>query len=317
MSAWILDSLGPERLEGARTEVSRRLLREALATGSREGAITDQDLRFVADGLELAVLDAMDQEDGLDTMRRAAADAFAILRVIARPADPQDNATHCLRLACLAVLGERGADAERILRESPWRALPLTSDSWIERVLAAISDAWLRVLRKDGWRDLEEAQQRVLDLRRAQQEHEARYLATRNSSARTDAWELVCLYHLAKAAEILTIYTTQGEVDGGFDVREQLGGQFDRALTACERAELLELHTLTRLLRRTAAQMVDNSIWTVTRAVNSRVSRFVEEVVGHGRGQRHGRPIFEMLPPQRRTLASASITPDSPTKPRP
>ena len=36
------------------------------------------------------------------------------------------------------------------------------------------------------------------------------------------------------------VYTTQGEVDGGFDVRQQLAGQFDRAVTACERAELLE-----------------------------------------------------------------------------
>ena len=60
----------------------------------------------------------------------------------------------------------------------------------------------------------------------------------------------------------------------------------------------MERETSARLLARTARTLVDNSIWTVTRAVNSRVSTFVESMVSRERRQ----PIFEMLPPQRRTL---------------
>ena len=49
--------------------------------------------------------------------------------------------------------------------------------------------------------------------------------------------------------------------------------------------------------------LVDNSIWTVTRSVNSRVTNFVEQVMSRQRT----RPIFEMLPPQRRTLREQGL----------
>ena len=35
------------------------------------------------------------------------------------------------------------------------------------------------------------------------------------------AWELMSLYHLAKAAEVLGTFTTQGSMEGHFDIREQ------------------------------------------------------------------------------------------------
>lgn len=65
----------------------------------------------------------------------------------------------------------------------------------------------------------------------------------------------------------------------------------------------MERETLARLLARTARVLVENSIWTVTRAVNSRVTKFVESVVSRDRKQ----PIFEMLPPQRRTLCEEGL----------
>ncbi len=121
--------------------------------------------------------------------------------------------------------------------------------------------------------------------------------------ARTAAWELVTLYHLSKAAEVPAIYTTQGEVDGHFDIRQQLEAQFDRALVACGWAELVELEATTRLLARTATQLVENSIWTVTRSVDSQVSSFVENMVS----REAARPVFEVLPPQRRALREAGL----------
>ena len=105
-------------------------------------------------------------------------------------------------------------------------------------------------------------------------------------------------YHLAKAAEILGTYHSQGSVDGRFDIHEQLEAHFDRAISAAGRGQLLEREIFARLLAPTARTIAENSIWAVTRAVNSRVTRFVQSLVS--REQPH--PIFEMLPPQRRTL---------------
>lgn len=306
MSAWILDSIGQERLESAKQEASRRLLFAALAQEAPKG-VADQDLNFVLDALELAVLDAIDEPDSLADLRGYSAEAFHLIRVLPCPADFLEAGKHCLRMACLAVLGERGADAGRLLAEQPWPELPLEAGAWGDRTLATIIDIWLRLIRKQGWEDLRKVQENVIALREAQQAHEAAYLESRDEAARSAAWELVALYHLAKAAEILAIYTTQGHVDGGYDIREQLESQFDRAKTACARATLYELESLTRLLVRTAEQLIDNCIWTVTRAVNSRVTRFVEHLVSRGRDDALGRPIFEMLPPQRRTLREAGL----------
>lgn len=301
MTSWILDSLNPELLQRARTEVSRRLIDSALGL-VREWE-DDNNLLFVAEALELAVIDLLDNEMEIDSLRQVSAEAFQLLRVLPRPENPLESAKACLRLACLGVIGERGVDARRVLKEAPWPALPLDSESWGERTLATILEAWLRIIRKDGWSDLDAVQAQVVALRQQQVNYEAEYLDARQPIARTAAWELVALYHLSKAAELLAIFTTQGEIDGRFDARQQLEAQFDRALTACGRAELVELDSMVRLLARAAQQLVDNCIWTVTRAVNSRVTRFVHQLVS----RETGKPIFEMLPPQRRTLREAGL----------
>src|SRR3989304_5921520 len=227
MTSWILNSLDPDLLQGAHVEASFRLLKNApVADGERE---EERNLCFMADAMELAVIDLLGEEVEVNTLRQVSADAFQLLRVLPRPESPM---------------------------ESPWPALPLDSPAWGERTLATILDVWLRVIRKDGWNDLDEVQARIVGLRQQQQNFEAEYLDRQQLTARTAAWELVVLYHISKAAELLAIFTTQGEIGGHFDVRQQLEAQFERALIACARAELVELDTLTRLLARTAQQLV-------------------------------------------------------------
>jgi len=301
MTSWIMDSLNPDLLQRAQVEASRRLLGAAL--GLARVQEEDKYLFFAAETLELAVIDLLDNEREVDSLRQVSAEAFHLCRVLPRPETPLEAAKHCLRITCLGIIGERGIDARRMLREAPWPALPMDSTSWGERTLATILEVWLRIVRKDGWADLDAVQAQVVSLRQQQTNYEAEYLDGRQSTARTAAWELVALYHLSKAAELLAIFTTQGEIGGHFDVRQQLEAQFDRALTACGRAELVELDAMIRLLARTAQQLVDNCIWTVTRAVNSRVTRFVHHLVS----RENSNPIFEMLPPQRRTLREAGL----------
>ena len=157
---------------------------------------------------------------------------------------------------------------------------------------------------KKGWSDLDAVQERIVAIREAQRAIEPAFLKA--AEARNDvrpAWELMAQYHLAKAAEILGAYVGQGSVDGHYDIRQQLEAQFDRAIGASARGQLVEQETLSRLLARSARVMVDNSIWTVTRSVNSRVTRFVQSLTARDQG----RPIFEMLPPQRRTLREEGL----------
>lgn len=310
--SWILRSLGTE-IEKATDEANRRRVERALgvtkgAGGLFEylpeanGGMPDEQLRFVANGLELHVFSLL-ESDNIEELRIAAAKGFQVARALPFPKTPIEEAIWLVRLGCLGILGDRGADVRRILdRDLP--QLPVTSANWGERVWASILEIWLRVFRKSGWDDLDVIQQRVTELRASQKEHEPKFLAQAEQRRDTrPAWELIAEYHLAKAAEVLGTYLSQGSVDGHYDIREQLEAQFDRAINASTRGQLMEREALTRLLARTARVLVDNSIWTVTRAVNSRVTKFVNSLTSRARKQ----PIFEMLPPQRRALREEGL----------
>ena len=299
--SWIVNSIGDNKIRIAMTEADRRRLHGALGI-EKHTQLADERLRFIAKAFELRVFDLLNGENPND-LSTAAAEAFQVARVLPRSKSPIEAGVELVRLGCLGVLGDRGADVKRLLSEE-FPGLPIDADDWGLRVWASILDVWLRLLRKKGWDDLDAVQERVANLRSYQLEKEPRFLkeAERRQDAGT-AWELVFSYHLARAAEILGTYQSQGMVDGHYDVREQLDAQFDRAITVASRVQLMEQETFARLLARMSRTLVDNSIWTVTRAVNSRVTRFVESMLSRERRQ----PIFEMLPPQRRTLREKGL----------
>ena len=301
-ASWIIDSLGEENVRSATVEAGRRRLQNTLGI-ERVGPVEDDNLRFVADALELRVFDLIDDDDP-DGLQVAAAEAFQVARALPRPGKPIEAAQALVRLGCLGALGERGADVKRILSEEGLPALPIDSDDWGIRVYSTILEIWLLLLRKNGWNDLDAVQAHVTRLRSEQSGYEPLFLnKAEEHQDPTPAWGLISAYHLLKAAEILGVYHSQGSVEGHFDVRQQLEAQFDRAIAAAGRGLSMELETFARLLARTALILVDNSIWTATRAVNSRVSTFVKSLVS--RDQK--RPLFEMLPPQRKVLREEGL----------
>ncbi len=301
-ASWILNAIGEEKIRAAEQLAARIRLTEALV-GAEVLEVPQEELRFVADALELQVFTLLDSDD-TDALRQAAEQVFQLARVLV-PLSVENlrDLTRIVRTACLGVLGDRGADVRRLLSAFN---IPgnLAIKNWGEEVELSTLEIWLCLIRKKGWEDLDHVQQRVAGLRQRQQDGEAAFLAEaeRNHDSRP-AWELITQYHLAKAAEILGIYLTQGSVDGHFDIRQQLEAQFDRAIAAAMKGGLVERETFSRLLACTAKTLVGNSIWSVTRAVNSRVTRFVRLLTDRSRSN----PIFEMLPPQRRTLREAGL----------
>ena len=301
-ATWLRTAVGEERLRQTSTEVSRRRLTNALNLPSH--TTDDRDLQFVTNALELQLFDILDDEERVDELRDVATETFRIARTLAWPEEPIAAAEWLVRLGCIAVLGDRSVDFRRIVTKCKLPALLSDSADWGVRVWSSVLDVWLRLLRKKGWDDLDAVQERIVTIREAQRTIEPVFLKeAEDRKDVTPAWELMTNYHLAKAAEILGAYIGQGSVDGHYDIREQLQAQFDRAIGASARGQLVERETLSRLLARTASAMVDSSIWTVTRAVNSRVTRFVQSLTARDQG----RPIFEMLPPQRRTLREEGL----------
>lgn len=311
MNHWLLDAIADKRSsalrEAERIQFYREMAREV-------PEFNVEAIQEMAAALEVAVLDLeidrlAEDHDREATMRSAAADAFHVLRILSIPENPMEAGSHLLRASTLAVLGDRGVDAARWLRaldaDGAWPALPIESLDWSERCRATITEVWLRLVRKKGWTDRDKVLEQVSALRDSQQQFERDYLQTLDPHAgKRAALELIAIYHLSKAADVLAHFITDGVVDGNHQIQQLLDSHFDRAIAACETARLIDLEPLTRLLARAAAQMVENSIWTVTRAVNSRVTDFVRELVKRGRGDK---ALFDVLPPQRRTLAEQGL----------
>ena len=311
MSHWLLEGIEERRRTALKAADKAQVYRELLSTDAE----TDLELiRDVAHALELASLDLIlerfeEDEEKEALFRTAARDAFRLFKALPGVENPLQNGLTLLRASCLAVLGDRGSDAARWLRtledSGTWPELPLQSENWGERTWATIIDVWLRLIRKRGWVDRDLVLERIASLRESQSEFETTYLdGVPAQTAKATALELIGLYHLAKAADILAHFVTDGVVEGNHQVQQLLDTHFDRALAACEPARLIELEPLTRLLAASAAQLVNNSIWTVTRAVNTRVTQFVRTLVSRGRGDK---AIFDVLPPQRRTLAEKGL----------
>ena len=307
MSHWLLDRLDDTRKQALEQANRAQIHHEMFQASFSEDA---QLIRRSAEMLEMVVMDLLlediaDDEEKQKELKLSGADAFRLLRVLPRPDDPLDDGTFLLRAGTLAVLGDKGSDAARWLREEKWPELPLESSDWSKRTWATILDIWLRLIRKNGWLDRDAVLEHIARLRDSQTSFEKDYLEGQEPlHAKAKALELIGLYHLAKAAEVLAYYITDGVVDGRYQIHQLLDTHFDRVLAVCEHAQMMELEPLSRLLAASASQMADNSIWTVTRAVNSRVTEFVKNLVDRGRGDR---AIFDVLPPQRRTLAEKGL----------
>ena len=307
MNHWLLEKLGDARQQALKEANHSQIYRELLDKPHDENLT---QLQRTAEALELVVLDLVmddiaDGQEQLRELKRCAADAFRLYRVLPRPEHPIDAARFLLRTGTLGVLGDKGPDAARWLREKPWPELPLKSSDWGERTWATILDVWLRLLRKNGWSDRDAVLERIAVLRDSQRAFEKEYLAAQDPTrVKAVALELIGLYHLAKAAEVFAYYMTDGVVEGKYRIHQLLETHFDRVLATCAQAQLLELEPLSRLLAAGASQMADNSIWTVTRAVDARVTEFVKSLVDKGRGNR---AVFDVLPPQRRTLAEKGL----------
>ncbi len=107
------------------------------------------------------------------------------------------------------------------------------------------------------------------------------------------ALRLISLYHWAKATEIQAKYMLQGEPAG---VTSLLNKHFESAIEAAAACADSKLEILLRWLHIAGRQMVADSIWWIARRINSRVTRFVQEVTKQ-------QALFELLPPQRAAIA--------------
>lgn len=297
---WLLEHIAEERLEVNRL-INQFILVQELQ--SRSIDIDFSKVERVINILELHLFDLLSSHDSdKNDIKRISAELFRLCRVLPPSDVTLQHLLFMLKYSSFAVLGDVGISASKLLKEKSWDETLLNSEIWKEKTLATIIDIWLRLIRKKGWEDRDRVLENIAQLRESQKQYEKIFLE--QSKQKHDAYELIILYHLAAAAEKMALYITDGKVDGNFQIQQILDSHFDRAINVCDEVQMLELEPITRLLAHTSKQLVENAIWTVTRAVNSRVTKFVKELVARGRGDN---ALFDVLPPQRHTLAEEGL----------
>jgi replicative superfamily II helicase len=297
---WLLEHIAEER-EEVEKHINRFILSREL-----QNKIIDIDfskIEKVVGILELYLFDLLSSSaSDKNEIKKVSAELFGLCKVLPQQGNTIQHLLFMLKYSCFAVLGDAGVSASKLLKEQGWDETLLNSEIWKEKTLATIIDIWLRLIRKKGWDDRDAVLSNIANLRESQKQYEKIFLE--QSKQKQDAYELMILYHLAAAAEKMALYITDGKVDGNFQIQQLLDSHFDRAINICDEVQMLELEPIARLLAHTSKQLVENAIWTVTRAVNSRVTKFVSELVKRGRGDK---ALFDVLPPQRLTLAEKGL----------
>ncbi|GIT98800.1 DEAD/DEAH box helicase [Sulfurovum sp. TSL1] len=299
INGWLLEGIAEERKK-ANTLVNNYILNYEL---NNESIDIDYDLvRRVIDILEFALFDLLSSPVERDEIKKLASELFRLSRILPETDCVSQNLQLQLKYSCFGVLGDLTTSVSMLLKEREWDTSLLESANWKERTFVTIMDVWLRLIRKKGWNDRDIVLERISNLKQAQKEYEKNFIE--ESKKKKDGYELIILYHLASAAEKMALYITDGKVNGNFQVQQILDSHFDKVIDICKHVQMLELEPIVRLLEATSKNLVENSIWTVTRAVNSRVTKFVQTLVDQGRGDK---ALFDVLPPQRLTLAEEGL----------
>ena len=310
---WIFDALGEEKLKQARQIADRYLVSRAMKNVCDSQTVISEDglktIEKALEALELVGIDLQgvafdpkkDKRDDRECFHWVCREAFFLMRALPLPKDEIERAKYVLRLVSFAYLGQRWADVKRWLDENPaaWEVKLKESTEWDKRLFGTIYDSWLYLIRKKGWGDLNKVTENIVCLREEQKQYEKQYLNEDKSvSVKGAAWEVVSLYHLAKATELLGQYMLQGTPK---EIQEQLDFHFEKGIFGSQNAFLMEMEILMRWLHLTSKQMAFNSLWMVVARVNSRVKTYVEIIT------KSSKPMFELLPPQRAAILEQGL----------
>lgn len=326
---WAVKALGGDRiaraLEVAAVRVMRAAVGRQIAIAFDETATDAETVERAAMAYEVAAIEGLDallhpsgDETRVHLRLQAQAGAFrayALRRTLLIPQGrPEDRIFHVLHLAALAYCGDQWADVRRWLKDHERKVKPpsVADVSWDHRLLRRLYECWVRLLRKQGWDDLDGIREIIAGLRKDQEQYENAALdKPDNASAQAASLRLIALYHWAKATELLAVYMLQGQPVG---IEAELDKHFEAGRQAASVAQDAALEVILRWLHATSRRMVAGSLWKVAQAVNSRVTRFVKSIT-------RTRSMFELLPPQRAALqeqglldqASRAVVVDLPT----
>lgn len=303
-SHWILDNISQTEYDEAFEIADTRLVYDSLGKYCvlgdcfADSSAENECLERVIDVLELATIDTKSNMMEATTKEKNELyemyqHLFYLISVLPIPNEDIEKIKHIYKIIAYSYLGQKWESGRRYIKENEYLySMHIDeNDTWDIRVFKKIYIAFVHLIRKNDWNDLSNASKFIAELRDEQRLFEKEYLSSMQAqNLMGSSLELVGLYHFAKAINITTEFMLSGKP---IEIREQLGLHFEKAIDAAEKCSNIQMNLVLKLLSDTINQMVSNSIWMVTQRVNSRVTKFVNNIT------RSTRPVFELLYPQR------------------
>jgi len=227
------------------------------------------------------------------------AECFYLMEAYPVPRDQLQMFIHTLKMLAYSYLGERWEDMRRYLSErKDWQESSVDAD-WYRVLFVGIFQAIILLARKESDKDLLESRRIISDLQLRQKTLEKPYLDSLPTGEQSPvSHQLASLYHLAKSTELLGGYMLNGDPD---DIETHVDFHFENSLAHSNRAGVIDLDVLLRLLHPTFRKMASNSIWAVRRRVNSKINDFVEM------STRSKKPLFEFFYPQKLAILKGGL----------
>lgn len=206
-----------------------------------------------------------------------------------------------IKLIAFGYLGEHWHFVRQYLKVNAQVIYNLElGDDWNKRILTLSFKALSSLVKKDSWRDIDEAVHLINQLRHEQRDFENNFLNQLEEGGRPfGAAELVSLYHFAKTIEVLGQYLLEGrplEPETSLHYHLNLSREF------AERSGNISLGLLYQFFEALAVKMARNTIWYTTRGVNNWVTRFNQFIT-----KREEKGVFELLYPQRESILEGQL----------
>ena len=211
------------------------------------------------------------------------------------------------RLSVAGLLGGRTAETRLDLVRFPLSPQKDGHGNWRDVVADNIFSSFVLLVRKaDGWKDIQQALERIGTLRRMQKEYEESYLKGLDDPEQQTnaALELVGLYNLAQLVTLTAEYLQNGQP--GYDkVGSRLDRHYEQAIEALEAGHHLLLAHFADLLWSGCRELVQNAIWTHVPRLGQRVQEYVQSLTAFAREQ----PVIELWPSQQEALQQHILDP--------
>jgi len=311
-SHWLLDNVSNEDYAKAFEIADTRLVVTSLNKSNLERVENFDDenkfIQDIADVIELATIDLMTNKDELTEDEKKQLftmyqHLFHLLRVLPIPSDEIKKIKFVYRLIAFSYLGQKWESGKRYIvdNENDIIVEVAENDTWDIRVFKKTYSAFVHLIRKKTWDDLSKACSIITELRHDQKTFEKIYFDNIDEDYKLGgAYELIGLYHYAKAIDVVTTYMLNGSSSVS-NVREEVKFHFDKSIQAAEKCFNIEMSLLMQLLKETLLQMISNSIWCVTERINSKMTEFVKSIT------RASKPVFELLYPQRAAVLEQGL----------